>query len=75
MAAKPIDGVDVTANLYTVIEAAKRVGLEPKKYLKQLIDARCYGDQIKIPYQLSQEKLGPNKSATLPAKNDWRIYQ
>ena len=70
---KTINGADIAASIYTVIESCKRVGLQPSTYLKYLIEARWYGDEVKTPYELSIEKLGPNKKVKFPNKSDWKI--
>ena len=70
---KTINGADTASSIYTVIESCKRVGLQPTQYLKYLIEARWFGDEIKTPYELSMEKLGPNKKVKFPKKSDWKI--
>ena len=70
---KSIDGADVAATLYTVIESAKRVGLDPKDYLKYVITEHWHKRQPKSPAQLSAEKFGKNKKTIFPDKTDWRV--
>jgi transposase len=70
---KTIDGADVAATLYTIIESAKKAGLQPKAYMKYVIEERWYGREPKTPSQLALEKFGPNKRVTFPEKTDWRI--
>jgi transposase len=70
---KTIDGADVAATLYTVIETAKKVGLQPKHYLKYLITERWHRRVPLSPLGLSHETLGVNKRITFPSKSDWEI--
>lgn len=70
---KTINGADTAASLYTVIESCKRVGLQPGKYLKYLVEARWYGEAVKTPAERALEILGPNKRVQFPAKSDWKI--
>jgi transposase len=72
---KTINGADVAASIYTVIESAKRAGQEPGDYLRYLIDARWFKDELKTPQQLAAEKARKRKSAptVFPPKDQWRI--
>jgi transposase len=70
---KTINGADTAASIYTVIESAKKAGLEPRAYLKYLIEARWRREQPKTPHELALEKLGPNKRVKFPEKADWKI--
>jgi len=70
---KTINGADTAASIYTVIESAKKAGMEPRAYLKYLIEARWRRENPKTPHELAQEQLGPNKRVTFPAKADWKI--
>ncbi len=72
---KTIDGADVAATLYTVIETCKKVGLDPREYLKYVITERWYGRDPKSPLKVSLEKFGPDASVVFPAKNEWEIDQ
>jgi hypothetical protein len=72
---KTINGADVAASIYTVIESAKKAGLEPGDYLRYLIDARWFKDDLKTPQQLAAEKARKRKTppSVFPAKDQWRI--
>jgi len=70
---KTINGADVAATLYTIIESAKKAALQPKAYMKYAIEERWHGREPKTPSQMAREKFGPNKRVTFPEKNDWRI--
>jgi transposase len=70
---KTINGADVAATLYTIIESAKKAGLQPKAYMKYVIEERWHGREPKTPSQLALEKFGPNKRVAFPEKNDWQI--
>jgi transposase len=72
---KTIDGADLAATLYTVIETCKRVGLLPREYLKYLITENWYKREPLSPYEYSMKTLGPNSKADIPKKDDWRINQ
>ena len=70
---KTINGADVATSLYTVIESAKKVGLQPKEYMKHVITERWHGRLPKTPLELSLEKFGKNKTTIFPAKDAWQI--
>jgi transposase len=70
---KTINGADTAAAIYTVIESAKKAGLEPRSYLKYLIEARWNREPVKTPQELALEQRGPNKRIKFPEKNEWRI--
>ena len=70
---RTINGADVAATLYTIIESAKKVGLQPKIYMKYVIEERWHNRVPKTPAEYSLEKFGPNKRVVFPDKNDWRI--
>ena len=70
---KSIDGADVAATLYTVIESAKKVGLQPREYLKYVITERWHGRDPQSPLEYSLGKLGKDESTVFPAKSEWRI--
>jgi len=72
---KTINGADVAASIYTVIESAKKAGLEPCDYLRYLIDARWFKDDLKTPQQLASEKARKRKvqPTRFPSKDQWRI--
>jgi transposase len=70
---KSIDGADVAATLYTVIETAKKVGLDPREYLKYVITECWHRRDPKSPLEYSLEKFGKNTETAFPAKSEWRI--
>jgi transposase len=70
---KTINGADTAASIYTVIESCKKVGLQPARYLKYLVEERWFGEIPKTPLELSLEKLGSNKRVVFPPSNDWKI--
>ena len=70
---KTVNGADTAASLYTVIESCKRVGLQPARYLKYLLEAKWFGDPILTPYERAMATLGPNKRVQFPEKSDWKI--
>ena len=70
---KTINGADTAAAIYTVIESCKRVGLQPAHYLKYLIEARWYRDQIQTPHERAIQTLGPNLRVQFPEKTEWKI--
>lgn len=70
---KTINGADVAAILYTIIESAKKAGLQPKIYMKYVIEERWHNREPKTPSQLALEKFGTNERVKFPAKNNWRI--
>lgn len=70
---KTINGADTAAAIYTVIESAKRVGLQPRTYLKYLIEARWNREEPKTPYELAIEKLGVSTKVIFPKKSEWKV--
>jgi hypothetical protein len=70
---KTINGADVAATLYTIIETAKKSSLQPTEYMKYVITERWHGRKPKTPHALAVERFGPNKSTIFPHKDDWEI--
>lgn len=70
---KTINGADTAASIYTVIESAKKVGLQPREYLKYLITARWDREKVKTPHEIAQENLKPERRIPVPEKSDWKI--
>ena len=70
---KSINGADVAATLYTVIESAKKVGLKPQAYMKYVITERWHNRVPKSPKDYSMEVIGPNRKSIIPAKDAWQI--
>lgn len=71
---KTIDGADVAATLYTVIESCKKVGLEPREYIKYVITERWYGRKPKSPMEISLERFGKNQKVIYPTKDKWQVF-
>jgi len=70
---KTINGADVAATLYTIIESAKKAGLQPKAYMKYVIEEQWHNRIPKTPSEMALEKFGKNKRVTFPEKSDWAI--
>jgi hypothetical protein len=58
---KTINGADVAATLYTVIESCKKADLQPRSYLKYLINERWYKRQPLSPQRYSWLLYGKPK--------------
>lgn len=71
---KSIDGADVAATLYTVIESCKKVGLDPREYFKYVITERWHRREPKSPAEISLERFGRNQRTIYPAKDQWRVF-
>jgi transposase len=48
-------GTEVAAILYSMIESAKLVGLNPKKYLKMAVNAHLDGVEIPLPHEVAAQ--------------------
>lgn len=48
-------GTEVAAILYSLVETAKLVGVDPKRYLKLAVAAALRGERIPLPFELSVE--------------------
>lgn len=70
---KTINGADTAAAIYTVIESAKRNGLQPKAYLKYLIETRWLGGEPLTPYAYAVDQFGKNSRVIFPEKANWKI--
>jgi hypothetical protein len=70
---KSIDGADVAAVLYTVIESAKRAGLQPRDYLKYVVTERWYKRIPLSPPRLARLQNDQYKNHDAPKKDAWRI--
>ena len=46
-------GTEVAALLYSLIESAKLVDVEPRTYLRAAIDAALRGDTIPLPHEIA----------------------
>lgn len=71
---KTINGADTAASLYTVIESAKKAGLNPSDYLKYLIDARWFNDELKTPQELAKEKHKKKSKVAFPPVDQWQVH-
>ncbi len=68
-----INGADTAATLYTVIESAKKAGLQPKEYLKYLITERWYKRQALSPQQYGLKHGNAKSRIAFPSKNEWKV--
>ena len=60
---RTINGADVAATLYTVIESCKKVELDPRFYIQMVVRKRIEGGKIKnIPTPLQYAKQIRKKS-------------
>jgi len=50
---RSIDGADVAAVMYTIIESCKRVELDPRDYLKITIQNSAAGNPTETPFQMA----------------------
>jgi transposase len=74
LGSKSIDGADVAATLYTVIETAKRAGLDPKKYLCYVLTEAWNGAKPLSPLNLARRLAqAPDQEDGVPQKDDWKI--
>lgn len=48
-------GTEVAAILYSLVETAKLVGVDPKRYLKVALAAALKGERIPLPFEISPE--------------------
>ena len=48
-------GTEVAAILYSLVETAKLVGVDPKRYLKVALAAALRGERIPLPFEISPE--------------------
>lgn len=70
---KTINGADVAATLYTLIESAKKAGLQPREYLKYVITERWYNRKPFTPQRLAKEKYSAKTKTKFPERDAWRI--
>ena len=70
---RTINGADVAATLYTLIESVKKAAIEPKEYLKYIITERWYGRVPLTPYQLCKQTRGISTKVKFPEKNEWQV--
>ncbi len=50
---RSIDGADVAAIMYTIIESAKKVELDPREYLLTTLKLAAAGDRTETPYEMA----------------------
>lgn len=67
-----MNGADVAAILYTVIESCKKANLLPQEYLKYVITERWHKRQPLSPLRYSWMKFGKPKHVGQWAR-DWSI--
>jgi hypothetical protein len=53
---RSINGADVAATLYTIIESCKKVELDPKDYLKYAVTESAAGGAPLTPFQLARSQ-------------------
>ena len=70
---KTINGADVAATLYTLIESAKKAGLQPREYLKYIITERWHNREPLTPQRLAKEKYGAETKVKFPKRDCWKI--
>ncbi|MBI4404517.1 MAG: transposase [Deltaproteobacteria bacterium] len=61
---KTINGADVAATLYTVIESCKKARLQPREYLKYLITERWHKHEPLSPLRYSWQTRGKPEHIT-----------
>ena len=70
---KSINGADVAASIYSVIESAKKAGLQPKAYLKYLVEERWFGQIPLTPQEYATKHGKPNRRIIFPERDQWKI--
>jgi hypothetical protein len=72
---KTINGADTAATLFTIIETCKRLSVQPREYMKYLIEERWHGREPSSPHTWAFEikKISPNTRIKFPKKENWRI--
>lgn len=70
---KTINGADVAATLYTLIESSKKAGFQPKEYLKYLITERWHKRRPLTPHRLAKEKYAAKTKTKFPERHEWPI--
>jgi transposase len=51
---RSIDGADVTATLYTIIESTKKVELDPRDYLLTTTRLAAQGEDLETPFEMAK---------------------
>lgn len=72
---KTINGADTAASLFTVIETCKRAGVQPREYMKYLIEERWHKREPASPvkWAINIKKITLKTDVVFPAKTDWAI--
>lgn len=70
---KTINGADVAASLYTVIETCKKNSLQPNDYLQYLITERWKGREVLSPMHYAFSKMPKNTKIAWPSRDQWRV--
>jgi transposase len=70
---KTINGADTAATLYTVIESAKKAGIQPREYLKYVITEKWNKRQLLSPQQLGLKFRNSKSRVTFPSKDNWKV--
>lgn len=52
---KSINGADVTATLYTIIESCKKVELDPRTYILETVKKIINGDEFFTPLETAKQ--------------------
>ena len=56
---RTINGADVAATFYTVIESCKKVELDPKSYILMAVEEKLAGRQVPTPLEYAQQVRSP----------------
>lgn len=60
---KTINGADVAATLYTIMESCKKVELDPKGYVEMAVRTNAQGKPVLTPLEYARKKRSSNKIA------------
>ena len=52
---RTINGADVAATFYTIIESCKKVELDPKSYISMALNEKLSGRQAPTPFQYAKQ--------------------
>ena len=53
---RSLRGTQVAALLYSLLESAKRVGVDPAAYLRTAVEAAFAGQQIQLPHEIAKQR-------------------
>ena len=73
LGSKSIDGADTAAMLYSVIETAKRAALEPRQYLRYVLQEVWHKREPLSPLKLARALIEAPADIGVPSKDDWKI--